>query len=1193
MKKIFALLLVVLTSITLTGCDFIQEGNKDVIDDNSILNDCRGYSDYLVINGECVPVKDFVSKEINIYSNETEVNHMNGIEVMTNFTADLSDSTGLAVVSRDVYEASTDPQNMAADTLADDADNIIVKLTEDGFFEEVSFSDDTGLTVEILANPLALEVYGDFTVVIFEVDMGYDYDEKQFTQKLYDSFYAGGVYLIHNDTGKMFATKEVEFTENSWIYTEDHSRTALITVTLNEPVIEMYNEYQYDEKGNMLLDEEGNHLFITIENPLLDENGDPLIFTEGPVLTEIMDTPQFDYVKVFQFDADDNPILDDNGEQVYILEETPVLDSDGNQLVISQEVPLTDEDGNIQYQETFDVEIFINEIKDITVTEYSANVVDNPLSPLAHKFVDRIMSEYYNWDYWRVNDYHIDSYGFTSTADEIFYIDYKQSDFNGSESNRVLMKISYDITTDEVLIEDYLNLTDAKFDQCTILFDPTTKNVICQQYDQNIKVYTEEFGLKTIPESKNLSPVTFPNGELFFHSNEEDYIEDLGYYTTSLYTINADGSMESHYVELGERDNLCYGVCYSNINVNYYDQLGQPINEDGYNWVDLEFSDGEKMISRADMQIQSIDTFDSERPECNDTNGCWYNTFNEVLDENGEVLYSFESSKVIYPGDEVPNYIERYSFDENAVIEYRKDYTSTDKYCENSIGCTNSMQLVDYTFNQWGLWMHQNVIIAEGEQFLSSIELNDENSAVYEYNKVYTSEICEYEICEEYIEVRILDENDEVISTDSNFVSIVQGELIPLRFDYHMTENSTITLEDTVCTTSYGCQSYHNTFDGYNFWVYYQQGEEMYNDITFDFSDKHIVLNEEIEREVCTDVNGCYIDSIEYNVVNDNGDVLYQFANSTHIEFGYTAPFKVTVNIADTTLQYQKEYSNEDAICNEDTCNEQAQFIQTDGSNEEYLGWSNVTYINGEKIMSRVLIPSTSLESVETQNLCTYTDGCSIPTNNYTIVDEFGNEYQNDNPDWYKQMLPVFFEQGDYIPSNDDFHVTYTISNIEYQKTRMSSWEFMHNLQNVSYLDENLFLIENNNNQEENNYILEFNELSNSYKVNFTNISSLNEISKLGDSFIAVNSDETAIVKLEANEELSTEDFYYFNIENLTDGYQINGVNDLILDYDGTIYFSGVDNFIQHISGTILEDGTITIDTELVEREVIRVRPIN
>jgi len=1192
MKKMLVMLLAVMATLTLSGCDFLEGENTDPNDFGQKLDDCMGYSDYIVVNGECVPLNDILSKEIHIYNETTRVNHVDSMELMEDFTADLTGSTGLAVVPREVYQASAAPLNMSAEEETDESENIIVKLTEEGFFEEVSFSDDAGLSVEVTSNPLALEVYGDYTVVIFEVNLGYDYDQRDFTQKVYDSLYSGGVYVIHNETGKMFATKDVEYQENSWIETEDHSRHINLTVELNQPVIEYYDEYQYDEQGKPVLDENGNHLFTTIEKPVLDENGEQLIFTEGPILTEIKEIPIVDYIEVLQLDDEGNPLLDDEGKEIYVIEEQAVLDEEGNPIFDLKEVPMTDDEGNLLYQQSFNVELFINEIVEVTITEYYANITNNPLSVLAQKFVDRIMSEYYNWNYWRVNDYHIDSYGFTATDNEIYYVDYKQTD-DESKQDRMLMKISYDNDTNEILLEDYLNLSKAGFDQCEILFDPTTENVICNQWDQNIKVFTKTEGLKTIPDSKNLNPVTFPNGELFFHTYDETYVEELEYYTTSLYKILADGSLESHYIELGEKEQICYGICYQSINVNYLDQYGNTINEDNHFWVDLQFQDGESIIGDADLTATSIGEFDSERPTCEDTNGCWYNTYNEILDTEGNVILTLESSQIIYPGDVVPNYIERYQFDDTASLEYQKVHTENEKVCENEIGCTNSIGLVDYSLNQWGLWLWQNEIVSQGETLINNIEINETNSAIYEYEKTVSGNICEFETCDEYINVRIFDTNEELLANDYQYVEILQGETIPLHLDYYITDSTSVTMEDNICTTSSGCYSYHSTFDGYNFWINYEQGEEMYNTISFAVTDKHVVLFEQLERDVCTDVNGCHEENIQYQIINDDNVVLYDFTQSSHIEYGYTAPYLVTVNINDVTIHNQKEYSNEDQVCLDEVCYQQVEFWLENGQNDIHLGWGTLPQQNGETLVYRVTLQNTAHISSESKNVCTWIDGCDMYTDNYIIIDEFGNEYQNTNTDWYKQHLPVHFEQGEYIPTNNNFAATFTLSNIQYQKQRISSWEFMNNIHNVSYLGENLFLIENTNNDDQNNFILQYNDETNRYKVNYTNISSVNEITKFGDSFIAINNDETAIVEFTFNELKSTLDYLHFDITNLTEGYQINGVNDLIIDYDGTIYFKGIDNFVQNITGTILEDGTITLDTEVVEREIIRVRPIN
>ena len=262
MKKILLLGIMIIGVFALSACDLLGGDDKeDIIDQiQGDLLSCEGSGDFIVVEGVCIPTGDLVSKEININGSETQINYLNTVELMDEFVADLSGSTGLAVVSRDIFEEGMLASEVPlAGEIDEDTENLIVKLNEEGFFELVSFSDDTGLDVEITSNPLALEVFGEFTVIIFEVDLGYDDPNMSFMDKINNSLYAGGIYLVHNETGKLFATKEIEYTEYNYIQNEDHSRMVNLTVTLNEPVIEMYQKDVLDEFGMPLI---GVNVFI-------------------------------------------------------------------------------------------------------------------------------------------------------------------------------------------------------------------------------------------------------------------------------------------------------------------------------------------------------------------------------------------------------------------------------------------------------------------------------------------------------------------------------------------------------------------------------------------------------------------------------------------------------------------------------------------------------------------------------------------------------------------------------------------------------------------------------------------------------------------------------------------------------------------------------------------------------------------
>jgi len=56
------------------------------------------------------------------------------------------------------------------------------------------------------------------------------------------------------------------------------------------------------------LDEFGEFTYEDILVPLLDDEGNPLIFTEGPMLTEFIETPLVQYYEEMRVDDEGNPI---------------------------------------------------------------------------------------------------------------------------------------------------------------------------------------------------------------------------------------------------------------------------------------------------------------------------------------------------------------------------------------------------------------------------------------------------------------------------------------------------------------------------------------------------------------------------------------------------------------------------------------------------------------------------------------------------------------------------------------------------------------------------------------------------------------------------------------------------------------------------------------------------------------------
>lgn len=1189
MKK-FMLLIMVLLTASLAACDAFGDAEEFPYDENvnNELYGCNGYKDFVVIDGVCIPIPEILSEQITINETVTEVRSMQAVELMNNFVADLSGSTGLAVVNRELFEEGMPESNVdLAGEISESTENILAKLNEDGFFEEVSFSDDQGLSVEIKSNPLAIEVYGEFTVVIFEVDLGNENENQEFTQRLYNALYAGGIYLIHNETGKLFATKEVEFNEYHYSEYEDHSRMVNLLVTLNQPIIEYIDNPIYDELGEPVLDQDGNMTFETTEQALLDSEGNPVILTEGPILMQTIESPVFNYYEEASLDENGDQIFDENGKAVFTIVEEPVLDENGVQLVEVQELPVLDENGDLTYEQEFYVEFYIEDHREIIVTEYSADVVDNALSSIAQKFVDRIMEEYYNWQYYRVSNYHLQQYSFASNQNAIYYIEWTYGD--GPDSNEQMLKrLSFDNTDGVILLEDFLNLSVAGFDQCELIIDPLKDNVICNQSSENIKIYSATNKLKTIPNTDTLQPIAFPNGELYFFDYQDSYIEELGYYSTLLYTINDDGTLDSSYVELGERINKCTDNCQMGMDVKISNLDGLEYSTG--TWVNVQVESGQGLLKSADLQLTNVSDFDASRSVCTESNGCDYYTTYEFLNIEGEVVGRGGVNSTYSADDELPNFVERYQITEDTTLIFSQE--NTDKVCDNVLGCVDQVGFSDPTMNVNGLWMWNNTLLGIGDKFTSQIDLKENNNAVYVYEQTYNGTVCENPTCTTNVNVYFFDEDGERFDHRATNMSFVNGDTIPLRLEYHLTADTSYTYTTDTCTDSEGCYSGFYTDEDIYFSIIVDNSSLIPATITFAETDKATILNETIVQDYCDDLNGCYFDESVYQVVDDEGNILYEFTNGYNVEFGYKAAYKVTMTLDDVNINMDQ--TNQDKICDETSCYNNVEILYDNGEgNAEHLMFANMYFDENETVINSMVISADDHHSFEDENMCTNENGCSVRTNDFFIVDDEGTEYQYHDDSWYDSIY-VPFAYGDKLPSENNFVATFEMQNIEYQTSRIYIGDFIYNMQNVIVLDENLYLIENNSwNRGDDNLILEFNAETQHYSVKYTNMHAVIEITEFENGYIAINDDETGIISFIFNDAKSSEDYYFFDVEDLTAGLEVNEVNDLIVDYDGSIYFKGINSDIQRITGSINDAGEIQIDTEYVERAVVRIRPIN
>jgi hypothetical protein len=1206
MKKIFISFTLLLTIITLSGCDMflqnspISEPNEpnDVIDNKDDYNNnkdlvCNGDPNFVVIDDVCYPINQLITDNIQMFSDMIITNYNESLQLMNDYVADLSNSTGIAVIPEEVYESNINPQSVPnrADgdesTTSSENENVIVKLTEDGFFEKVSFTDSSGEYVNVLPNPLALEVYGPFTIIIFEVNNSYHYNENiDFASKLWESFYSGGVYLLHNETGKMFSTQDIIVREETYTYTDNQSRTVRLTVNLNQPVIETRMEPVYDKFGKQMFNEFGDPILEEVQNELKDQDGNPLVFSEGPIKTEIIQVPLTEMIEVPVLDEDGNEVLDENGNVVLTKEEVPVLDENGEQKYEEQLVAVVDENGNPVYEEEFEVEIYIDDIREITEINYFSEMKDNALTPLAQKFLDSILQDYYNWSYYRVNNHVLQYNSFVYDSNFIFYRTEKQ---NNDSMEHIITKLSFDFDTNEVIVEELVNLSKAGLDQCELMYDPDTKVFICQTYDQNLKIYSETNGLKTIEDTKNMQVVSMPNGQLFFYRWEEEYVEELGYQTTALYTINPDGTFNKSYIELGETFEIANGFTWNGVNYNLFDGEGNQLND--YNThIQVVYQNGDYYIDSFDLTISEIEEFSSIRVEC-EQEYCYYSIETQILDENGEVISSLSRGLDSSQTDSIPPVLIQYQIDDTTTFRYSKEWVNEEKLCKNELGCSNGFSIYDEKINQWGVSLYETFLVNYQDRMIQQMRIPENSAAVYEYSTMVSSPICENDHCYEMIPMKLYDINGNLLFDNDIYREYEKDEQIPFRYEYSITNNTSIVYSTETCTDDICYQSV--IIDDTWIDISLENGDHYINSITLHESDKQAITEDLYTSEICTNIDGCYQPYVTYRVVDDSMNVLYEFRGSVHVEYGYKQAYIVTININDVEIDYAYESYEQDDYCTNDSCKRWVEYILIDGDEQIHLGNEEQTFYNGDRVYDRIELLPTSLINESYEEICIHDYGCHMATSNFTIVDENGNtiETYTDN---YPQYIEVIFQKGDKLPNTDDFHITLIASNITYQMRRSSIHDFINEMQNAVQLQENMFFIERQSwTPGTYNFILTFNEETNRYKLSYTNLNSMTDFTKLNDSYIAINDSKTAIFKLTALERYSTDDFYYFDEVNLTQGLEINEISDLIVDYDGSIYFTGIDNFIQDITGTIDELGVISIDTVYTEREIIRVRPIN
>ena len=1224
MKRLLVAIFLMFFVVALGGCNLL-EGDPDVplpgdedpdkktpgdYEDRIRLDigfGCDGANEIL-ISGECISIRDLMEGSAQRFSESSTTRYLSEVDLLDDLFVDIEDSLGLAVVPRSVYEAqhdmlfdermvflSTNPEILETST-----ENVIVKLTESGFFETVSFKDSTGFEVTITSNPLVLEVYGAYTVVIFDVDLGDAYyNEEAFAHRISDSLYHGGVYLIHNVSGKVFATATVEFSEETNTWEERLHHTITTTANVGEPVMQEVEEIVYDENEEPVLDEAGNPVMQTVLIPVLDEAGEPLVFTEGPYETFIEQIPLYDYFEVLLYDDAGEVVLDEAGQPVYEVVEEPVLDDDGNQVYLEQESAVLDDAGNPVYQTDFPVEVVIEEVIVHTETLFYAEITRGPLHDLAARMINEIIMEYHQWTFYRAHMYSLNHDEFAYTTDAIYYR--INQHMQEEEVESIVMRVSFDDTSDEIILEEYLNVTRAGLDTCSLSIDPKTENIICERSDANITIYSPSEGLKTIPDTENFHRVIFPNGELFFYTWENTYIEALGYPTRLLYSITADGTLMTSHVELGEHIEMCtfhgctaYAQVHLLLDGETRDAYDATVDweKDHNHSTQLPIAQGTGFIDKLYVRLAHLEAYDSTRHACTEEYGCWYEVTYHLYD--GEThLKTYLGNTTIYPGETPPNFSESYDISLGATIGYLMDTVWENKVCDEADGCSNRIFFNDPTQNEYGISFNQRFTINEGAPFINQMNMITPNSAEYIYTKLEEGQVCTHATCSQDVRFNIYDQAGNRIGESYNTVSVLEGEIIPLAVEYHMSEDTVFADEGQTCTHMEGCTQWYQTFDGYNYPVNYLTGEVIYTQIDFADTDRVVVEARTLQSETCTENNGCYHGEVTYNIY-DGETLLYVFMNEHRwVDYNHRLPYVVNVSLADLEIIYSQESREVQRYCESESCYHHVNLNRIKDGQNHHLASINRKFTEGEALFNHItILEDNEPFDVETELICHLDEGCYVSTNNYLFIDATDSPFPH-TAEFY-EMLPVHFAQGERLPTSGDFAVTFRVVDYDYRIRRMAADRIFNNLHRMKILEDDLFFIPRGSWEVgEYNIILTYDEATAQYGATYTNLPALEEIARLGDGYIGINIDKTAILYYEPVEAESTPGYIHFDGVNLTQGEQINAVNNLIIDYDGSIYFKAVDNFIQDITGTISADRELTIDTDYTEREIIRLRPIN
>ncbi len=209
---------------------------------------------------------------------------------------------------------------------------------------------------------------------------------------------------------------------------------------------------------------------------------------------------------------------------------------------------------------------------------YDYEVFPGLLRELAERFKSYVMSEYYDWNYYRVSNHTINNSNIVFDNETLYYIELPHAT---TEQPKRIMQLTYDGEDQEALLEEYLNLSLANMTDCNGRYlDAYGNQMMCynrRNYD-SIFIHSTKEGLVDVEETAYLRPLIFPNGRILFYDLNTSYDETLGDEPRHLYQINADGTLAASSIELSIGDDVCESHgCFNRVDATFINEAGEPI----------------------------------------------------------------------------------------------------------------------------------------------------------------------------------------------------------------------------------------------------------------------------------------------------------------------------------------------------------------------------------------------------------------------------------------------------------------------------------------------------------------------------------------------------------------------------------------------------------------------------------------